>query len=82
MNKGAMSGRRCIPPGVVARRLHTPGMRAPRASPGGRVDAQDMAALFVDGSVLVDEASRHAVAGNGRREAWTTLALCSSGVRS
>ena len=40
MNKGVNSGRRCIPPGFVARHLHTPGMRAPRASPGGRFDAQ------------------------------------------
>ena len=27
-------------PGFVARRLHTPGLRAPRASPGGRLDVQ------------------------------------------
>jgi hypothetical protein len=27
------------PPGCVAHRLHTPGMRAPRALPGGRLDA-------------------------------------------
>ena len=40
MNKGVNAGRRCIPPGFVARHLHTPGMRAPRASPGGRLDAQ------------------------------------------
>src|SRR5687768_12314407 len=33
-------GRRCIPAGCVARRLHTPGMRAPRALPGGRLGAQ------------------------------------------
>jgi len=34
-------GRRCIPPGGVARRLHTPGTRTPHALPGGRLDAQD-----------------------------------------
>jgi hypothetical protein len=33
-------GRRCIPPGCVARRLHIPDMRAPRALPGGRLDAR------------------------------------------
>ena len=27
--------------GCVTRRLHTPGMRAPRALPGGRLDAQN-----------------------------------------
>ena len=32
-------GRRCIPAGCVARRFHTPGMRAPRAWPAGRLDA-------------------------------------------
>ncbi len=31
--------RRCIPPGGVARRLHTPGMRPPRALPAGRLGA-------------------------------------------
>ena len=37
--RGPAADRRCIPPGFVARRLHTPGVRAPRALPDGRLDA-------------------------------------------
>ena len=40
------SGRRCIPPGGVARRFHTPGVRAPRALPGGRLDAHRQRTYF------------------------------------
>ncbi len=46
------SGRRCIPAGCVARRLHTPGMRAPRALPAGRLNAQN--GTLISNRVLTD----------------------------
>ena len=44
------SERRCIPPGGVARRLHTPGMRAPLAWPAGRLGIQSWQPYFDSGS--------------------------------
>ena len=46
-------GCRCIPPGCVARRLHSPDMRAPRALPAGRLDTQ--AGKPIPISVLSDD---------------------------
>ena len=43
-------GRRCIPPSSVPRRFHTPGMCAPRALPGGRLDTQTRSHVFPPGS--------------------------------
>ena len=57
--------RRCIPPGGVARRLHTPGM-ALLALPGGRLDAH-MITLFSSGpyaSAARDDAARHRPGGD------------------
>ena len=39
-----------LAPDCVARRLHTPGMRAPRAWPDGRLDTQKVANVFLIGS--------------------------------
>ena len=44
-------------PGVVARRVHTPGMRAPRASPGGRLDTLTWHPYSLPGSKTEDESS-------------------------
>ena len=43
------SERRCILPDCVARRVHTPGMRAPRAWPGRRLDTQKWPTYFCAG---------------------------------
>src|SRR5206468_10678120 len=49
-----------IPPGCVARRLHTPGMRAPHALPGGRLDAHNAHLILLRAlrGIDRDEASR------------------------
>ena len=78
MNNVANSGCRSIPGARVARRLHTLGMRAPRALAAGRLDTQNWQRYSLTGPYLARLFARFVAAMRTDRRAQATSVSASS----